>query len=97
MIRRVINSLVHHQAVRTELIQQDVNWLKIHNPLYKDILVDINNIDSNLTALQNDANDNATHQHATSKNVPKDSDPALEYDAIEMINKIVMKKKMMSP
>ena len=97
MIRRVINSLVHHQAVRTELIQQDLNWLKIHNPLYKDILVDINNIDSNLTALQNDANDNATHQHAISKNVPKDSDPALEYDSIEMINKIVMKKKIMSP
>ena len=26
------------------------------------------------------------HQHATSKNVPTDSDPALEYDAREMIN-----------
>ena len=77
---------VYFQAVRTELIQQDLNWLKIHNPFYKDILVDINNIDSNLTALQNDANDNATHQHATSKNVPIDSDPALEYDAREMIN-----------
>ena len=77
---------VYFQAVRTELIQQDLNWLKIHNPLYKNILVDINNIDSNLTALQNDANDNATHQHTTSKNVPTDSDPALEYDAREMIN-----------
>ena len=46
---------VYFQAVRPELIQQVLNWLKLHNPLYKYILVDINNIDSNLTALQNDA------------------------------------------
>ena len=49
---------VYFQAVQPELIQQVLNWLKLHNPLYKDILVDINNIDSNLTALQNDAEDN---------------------------------------
>ena len=35
-----------------------------NNPLYKDIQVDISNIDSNLTALQNDADDNDTHQQA---------------------------------
>ena len=51
--------------------------------MYKDILVDINNIDSNLTTLQNDADDNDTHQQATSNNVTTDSDPALEYDARE--------------
>ena len=56
---------VYFQASRPELIQQVLNWLKVHNPLYKDILVDINNIDSNLTTLQNDADDNDTHQQAT--------------------------------
>ena len=88
---------VYFQAARTELIQQVLNWLKVHNPLYKDILVDINNINSNLTALQNDADYNATHQHGTSSNVTTDSDSALEYDAREMINEIVMKKKKMNP
>ena len=48
-----------------------------------DILVDINNIDSNLTTLQNDADDNDTHQQTTSNNVTTDSDPALEYNARE--------------
>ena len=74
---------VYFQASRPELIQQVLNWLKVHNPLYKDILVDINNIDSNLTTLQNDADDNDTHQQATSNNVTTDSDPALEFDARE--------------
>ena len=31
--------------------------------------------------LQNDADDNDTHQQATSNNVTTDSDPALEFDA----------------
>ena len=60
-----IRGHVYFQAVQLELIQQVLNWLKVHNPLYKDILVDINSIDSNLTALQNDAEDNDTHQQAT--------------------------------
>ena len=51
--------------------------------MYKDILVDINNIDSNLTTLWNDADDNDTHQQATSNNVTTDSDPALKFDARE--------------
>ena len=38
---------------------------------------------SNLTALQNDADDNDTHQQATSKNVTTDSDTAMEYDVRE--------------
>ena len=51
--------------------------------MYKDILVDINNIDSNLTTLQIDADDNDTHQQATSDNVTTDSGPTLEFDARE--------------
>ena len=72
---------VYFQGIRPELIQQVLNWLKVYNPLYKDILVDIHNIDSNLTALQNDADDNDTHQQATLNNGTTDSDPVLEYDA----------------
>ena len=56
---------VYFEASRPELIQQVLNWLKVHNPLYKDVLIDINNIDSNLTTLQNDADDNDTHQQGT--------------------------------
>ena len=48
-----------------------------------DILVDINNIESSLTALHNNADDNDIYQQATSNNVTTDSDPALEYDARE--------------
>ena len=33
--------------------------------------------------MQNDADDNETHQQATSNNVTTDSDPALEFDARE--------------
>lgn len=51
--------------------------------MYKDVLVDINNIDSSLTTLQNDADDNDTHQQATSNNVTTDSDPASEFDERE--------------
>ena len=58
----------YFQAVRPEIMQQVLNWLKVHNSMYKDILVNIKNIDSNLTALQNDADDNDTHQQATSNN-----------------------------
>ena len=51
--------------------------------MYIDILVDINNIDSYLMALQNDADDNDIHQQATSNNATTDSDAALVYDARE--------------
>ena len=65
--------------------------------MYKDILVDINSIDSNLATLQNDAEDNDTHQHATSNNVATDSDAALEYDAKENDKLNSNEKEMMIP
>ena len=43
----------------------------------------LNNINSNLTTLQNDSEDNDTHQQATSNNVTTNSDPALEFNARE--------------
>ena len=54
--------------------------------MYKDILVDINSIDSNLTTVQSDAEDNDTHQHATSNNVATDSEAALSMMQKKMIN-----------
>ena len=38
---------VYFQAIWSELIQQVLNWLKVHNPLYKDLIIvaDITNID----------------------------------------------------
>ena len=45
--------------------------------MYKDIIVNINNIDHNLTALHNAADNN------TSNNVTTDPDPALKHDARE--------------
>ena len=87
-LKRKLQSIghVYFQASPPELMQQVLNclnWLKVHNPFYKDILVDINNIDSNLTTLQNDTDDNDTHQQATSNNVATDSDSTLEFDARE--------------
>ena len=43
---------VYFQAVRPQLIIQALNWLRNNNPLYSDITVDIDNIDKNLTALE---------------------------------------------
>ena len=62
------------------MVQQALNWLKVHNPLYKDIIVNINNIDNILTALQNAAEDD------TSNNVTTDTDRALKHDARENDN-----------
>ena len=74
---------VYFQAVRPQLMQQVLNWLKVHNPLYKDIVININNIDSTLLDLQDDTDcDYAEHQ-ATSEKVTEVSDPALECDATQ--------------
>ena len=43
---------VYFQAVRPQLLIQALNWLKINNPLYRDITINIHNIDNNLTELQ---------------------------------------------
>ena len=47
---------VYFQAVRPQFILDALNWLKINNPLYNNITIDINNISANLTSLeQNDS------------------------------------------
>ena len=47
---------VYFQAVRLQFILDALNWLKLNNPLYYNITIDINNISANLTGLeQNDS------------------------------------------
>ena len=42
---------VYFQAVRPQLIQAALTWLQMNNPLYANISIDITNIDSRLTGL----------------------------------------------
>ena len=50
---------VYFQAVRPQLILDALNWLKLHNPLYSNITIDINNISASLTSLEQDNSDNS--------------------------------------
>ena len=43
---------VYFQAVRPHFVLQALQWLKANITLYKDIQIDVNNIDTNLTVLQ---------------------------------------------
>ena len=45
-------SHVYFQAVRPDFVLHALNWLTLNNPLYKSITVNIENIDTNLTKLQ---------------------------------------------
>ena len=44
----------YFQAVRPQFIFDALNWLKLNNPLYNHITIDINNISANLTSLEQD-------------------------------------------
>ena len=68
-----IKGHVYFQAVRPELIQQALKWLKADNPLYKNIVLHINNINSNLTALQNNTDYYNVDLQSRSKNVTTDN------------------------
>ena len=43
---------VYFQAVRPQFILDALNWLKLNNPLYNSITIDIQNISANLTSLE---------------------------------------------
>lgn len=59
---------VYFQAVRPHFVLQALQWLKANNILYKDIQIDVNNIDTNLTVLH-DTDNSITENEATgSKN-----------------------------
>ena len=43
---------VYFQAVRPQLVLNALNWLKNNNPLYKNVTIDLGNIDTTMTLLQ---------------------------------------------
>ena len=45
-------SHVYFQAVRPDIVLNALIWLLVNNPLYRDITVNMENIDSNLTELR---------------------------------------------
>ena len=47
---------VYFEAVRPEFILESLIWLKSHNVLYKDIKIDVNNIDQSFTCLEEENN-----------------------------------------
>ena len=52
---------VYFQPVRPQVVLDALKWLKTNNPLYSNIGVDIDNIDTNLTTLQQ--NENVSEQN----------------------------------
>lgn len=45
-------SHVYFQAVRPDIVLNALNWLLVNNPLYRDVTVNMENIDSNLIELR---------------------------------------------
>ena len=59
---------VYLQAVRPHFVLQALQWLKVNNILYKDIQIDVNNIDTNLTVLHETDNSLTENEATGSKN-----------------------------
>ena len=59
---------VYFQAVRPHFVLQALQWLKANNTLYKDIQIDVNNIDTNLTVLHETDNSITVNEATGSKN-----------------------------
>ena len=66
----------YFQPVRPELLQQALYWLNANNPWYKDIVVNINDIDNSLITLQYDDTD----QQCCSDNNPANQTNYLSND-----------------
>ena len=58
---------VYFQAVRPHFVLQALQWLKANNILYKDIQIDVNNIDTYLTVLHNKDNCETENEVTDSK------------------------------
>ena len=43
---------LYFQAVRPDIVLHELHWLKVNNPLYSEVTVDTENIDTNLSELQ---------------------------------------------
>ena len=59
---------VYFQAVRPHFVLQALQWLKANNTLYKDIQIDVNNIDTNLTVLHETDNSITVNEATGSTN-----------------------------
>ena len=85
---------IYFQAVRPQFILDALNWLKLNNPLYYNITIDINNISANLRGLgQNysalgtecDKDENSStdipnsEKHITNDDTEERDDPLNEY------------------
>ena len=60
---------VYFQTVRPQFILDALNWLKLNNPLYNNITIDINNISANLTNLEQDDNASSTNFDKNAKSL----------------------------
>ncbi|XP_028413533.1 uncharacterized protein LOC114536369 [Dendronephthya gigantea] len=85
---------VYFQAVRPQFVLNALNWLKVNNPLYHNITIDISSLGDNVTSLQqqqchddlttnkNNLSDNRQH-HVSDPNdhddVEEQDDPLNEY------------------
>ena len=69
---------VYFQAVRSQFILDALNWLKMNNPLYSNIKIDINNISVDLTSLEDDC---VSIQH-----FDKNEKPSIDIDKNKIMN-----------
>lgn len=59
---------VYFQAVRPHFVLQALQWLKANNTLHKEIQIDVNNIDTNLTVLHETNNSITVNEAIGTKN-----------------------------
>ena len=69
---------VYFQAVRPQLVENALNWLLENNPLYRNVITDMSNIDENLKTLQQ--NDTSTDNGKSAKLTANEDDEIEEND-----------------
>ena len=77
-------SHVYFQAVRPDIVLNALNWLLVNNPLYRDITVNMENIDSNLTELRMEgSSETSTDLSSNSSTLIASEEQKLENDQDE--------------
>ena len=56
-----------------QFILDALNWLKVNNPLYNNITIDVNNISANLTSFEQHDNSNSTTDFSTRESTLTDT------------------------
>ena len=67
---------VYFQAVRPQLVENALDWLVQNNPLYRNVITDMSNIDENLKTLQQD--DTLTGTNTSVKLPPNEENDEIE-------------------